>query len=273
MAYVKFDRVLLKNHPQFTDRWVQDRIAEDPALLGLGDVILKDKERIQPRAGRLDLLCRERTQIDVTRSRSSSDQPTSRTSSARSSTGILNGSGIHSTNIRLSSLPRTSPRGFLNVISLFNGQIPLIAMQMSAFQIGDSIGLVFTKVVDQLNLGLIDEDEDTHEVTDRSYWEARGSHKTVAMADTMLELVRKLDPRFELKYNKFYIGLAKNGEPNNFMIFRPAKTFFRLSQDLSVQTLRSNNWRQRAWTLWITTNAGDVIGSDWFRKTCRSMAL
>ena len=56
MTYVKFERLLLKNHQQFTERWVQDRITEDPALLGLGDVILKDKERIQPRAGRLDML-------------------------------------------------------------------------------------------------------------------------------------------------------------------------------------------------------------------------
>ena len=32
MTYVKFERLLLKNHQQFTERWVQDRIAEDPAL-------------------------------------------------------------------------------------------------------------------------------------------------------------------------------------------------------------------------------------------------
>ena len=56
MAYVKFERVSLRTHPEFTERWVQDRIAEDPSLLCLGDVILKDKERIQPRAARLDLL-------------------------------------------------------------------------------------------------------------------------------------------------------------------------------------------------------------------------
>jgi hypothetical protein len=31
--------------------------------------------------------------------------------------------------------------------------------QMSAFRTGDSTGLVFTKVLDQLNLGLVDEDE------------------------------------------------------------------------------------------------------------------
>ena len=64
MTYVKFERLLLKNHQQFTERWVQDRIAEDPALLGLGDVILKDKERIQPLAGRLDLLLSDEPKRD-----------------------------------------------------------------------------------------------------------------------------------------------------------------------------------------------------------------
>jgi hypothetical protein len=32
------------------EKWVQQQIADDPSLLGLGDLILKDKERIQPRA-------------------------------------------------------------------------------------------------------------------------------------------------------------------------------------------------------------------------------
>ena len=27
----------------------------------------------------------------------------------------------------------------------------------------------------------------------------------------------------ELKYNKFYIGLAKDGSPNNFVVFKPRK--------------------------------------------------
>ena len=35
------------------------RIAEDPTMLGLGNLVLKDKERIQPRAGRLDLLLQD----------------------------------------------------------------------------------------------------------------------------------------------------------------------------------------------------------------------
>ena len=56
MRYVKPERISLKNHPALNERWVQDRLAEDPALLGLGDLDLKDKERIHPQAGRLDLL-------------------------------------------------------------------------------------------------------------------------------------------------------------------------------------------------------------------------
>jgi len=43
------------------------------------------------------------------------------------------------------------------------------------------------------------------------------------MADELFALIRKLDPDLELKYNKFYIGLATDGQPNNFVIFRPRK--------------------------------------------------
>ena len=41
------------------EKSIQEMIAEDPSILGLGDLILKDKERIEPRAGRLDLLLQD----------------------------------------------------------------------------------------------------------------------------------------------------------------------------------------------------------------------
>jgi hypothetical protein len=62
---------------------------------------------------------------------------------------------------------------FLNVISLFNGFIPLIAIQLSALRVGDAVSLVFTTVLDELTLGLVDEEEEA-EPTDRAYWEKRG---------------------------------------------------------------------------------------------------
>ena len=39
----------------------------------------------------------------------------------------------------------------------------------------------------------------------------------------MLELLRGFDPTLNLKYNKFYIGLEKDGQPYNFVMFRPQK--------------------------------------------------
>ena len=56
MEFKPAERVSLKNHPEFNERWLHERIADDPALLGLGDVEVRDSERRQPRAGRLDLL-------------------------------------------------------------------------------------------------------------------------------------------------------------------------------------------------------------------------
>jgi hypothetical protein len=59
LTYLKPERVWIKGHPELTERWVQDVIADDPTVLGLGDLILKDKERAQPHAGRLDLLLQD----------------------------------------------------------------------------------------------------------------------------------------------------------------------------------------------------------------------
>jgi hypothetical protein len=233
MAYAKFQKISLKAHPELSERWVQDRIAEDPTILGLGDVVLKDKERNQPRAGRLDLLLQ--------------DTESSRRYEVEIQLGSCDESHIIRTleywDIERKRYPQYEHTAvlvaedvtsrFLNVISLFNGTIPLVAIQMNALALGDQIGLVFTTVVDQISLGLVDEDEEIHEATDRSYWENdRGSKKTVSIADELLSIAKKFDSSLELKYNKFYIGLAKNGQPRNFVIFRPKKGFIRFEPRL-----------------------------------------
>ena len=59
MDFTKFETVSIKTHPELNEKWVQARIAEDPSILGIGDGVLKDKERPQAKAGRLDLLLQE----------------------------------------------------------------------------------------------------------------------------------------------------------------------------------------------------------------------
>ena len=35
--------------------------------------------------------------------------------------------------------------------------------------------------------------------------------------------MKQFDPTLSLKFNKFYIGLARDGQPYNFVVFRPRK--------------------------------------------------
>lgn len=228
MKYEPIIKLSLKSHPELTERWVQDRIAENPQILGLGDVVLKDKERIQPRAGRLDLLLQDaeashRYEVEVQLGKTDESH-------------IIR--TIEYWDIERKRYPQYEHTAvivaeeitarFLNVISLINGTIPLIAIQMSAVQLAGTVSLLFTTVLDEARFGLVDEDEEVQEVTDRAYWEARGSKVTVAMADEVLKLVGEFAPGLELKYNKFYIGLATNGHPNNFVQFRPQKNALRV---------------------------------------------
>ncbi len=106
LKYTKPELITLANHSEFNERWVQERIAEDPSLLGLGDIILKDKERKQHQAGRLDLLCQDveskrRYEIEV-----QLGKPMNRTLSAPSNTGTLSVSGIRNMTTRPSWLPK-----------------------------------------------------------------------------------------------------------------------------------------------------------------------
>lgn len=51
----KIDQVSLRSLG-FDERWLQDRIAEDPSLLGLGDLDVIRRERNQTSGGRIDFL-------------------------------------------------------------------------------------------------------------------------------------------------------------------------------------------------------------------------
>lgn len=114
---------------------------------------------------------------------------------------------------------------FLNVIQLFNGAIPLIAVKMTAYKIGNEYALTFVKVLDEVTYGLIGEDEPVAEPTDRNYWESkRASKKSVSATDALLKLVNEIEPKATLKYNKHYIGLEVNGSAMNFVTFVPRKS-------------------------------------------------
>ena len=109
------------------------------------------------------------------------------------------------------------------MISLFNGTLPMVAVQMQAMKVAGYTTLVFTKVMDELSRGLDEEDEPETAPADRSYWEKRGSKTTIHLTDELFALAREIDPSLELQYNRHYIGLFKDGQPFNFVLFKPRK--------------------------------------------------
>src|SRR5882724_9852030 len=224
-GYTPHERFSLRNHPLFHEKWVQDLIANDPTILGLGDLELRQKERVQRRAGRLDLLLQ--------------DPETKRRYEVELQLGATDEGHIIRTieywDIERKRYPQYDhcavliaediTSRFLNVISLFNGTIPLVAIQMQALRVAGKVTLVFTKVLDEMPRGLVEEDEEAAATpTDRSYWEGRASTGSLSIVNGILELARQLDPKLELTYKKHYIGLSRDGAPFNFIIFQPTRS-------------------------------------------------
>jgi hypothetical protein len=154
MTYVKHETISLKFHPELNEKRVQGLIANDPSIIGLGYLVLRDKERVQPRAGRLDLLLQ--------------DRDSKRRYEMEIQLGATDEGHIIRTieywDIERKRYPQYEhcavlvaediTSRFLNVISLFNGTIPLIAIQMQALTVSGNILLVFTKVMDEMTRGL-----------------------------------------------------------------------------------------------------------------------
>lgn len=109
---------------------------------------------------------------------------------------------------------------FLNIVSLLNKSIPLIAIQMQAFEVGSYLTLVFTTVVDRFSRPDDEEDEGQSVVT-RADWESKGLKAGLAVVDELAGFAREKDPDFVLKYNQAFIQVNKHGKI--FLTFRPQK--------------------------------------------------
>ena len=233
LSFARFERISLRGSSSFTEKWVEDRIIDDPTLLGLGKLTMIQRQRSQPRAGRLDLLLQ--------------DLDSKRRYEVELQLGKLDEShlirAVEYWDIERKRYPQYQhcavliaediTSRFLNVISLFNGAIPLIALQIQAVKVGSSVSLILTKVVDELTRGLVDGDEeDAAAPADRSYWEKNSSISSMTAFDNIVSLVKEIDPLITPKFNKVYIGFEKNREIVNFVTCRPQKARLKIEPRL-----------------------------------------
>ena len=214
------EKISLKNNPEIKEDLIQSFIFNDPKVLGLGDLTPIQRERIQPQGGRLDVLLADDngTRYEVELQLGATDPShIIRTIEYWDTERKRYPQYDHCAVIIAEEITSR----FMNVISLFNGSIPLIAIQVSAYKVGNDTLLTFTKVMDRISLGT--DEEENFEITDRNYWENKSTTKILKTIDNIFDNLSQYVSGYELKYNKFYIGLSKDGIAKNFIEFKPKK--------------------------------------------------
>ncbi len=234
LTYTKPEHLSLRKSPDYDEAWLQDRIAEDTTILGLGDVDVIERERVQAKAGRLDLLL--------------ADPDNGRRYEVELMLGATDPSHIIRTIEYWDIERRRYPAydhvavivaeditsRFLNVLSLFSGSIPLIAIQLNALKVGDHIVLDFVRVLDQTELRVDDETTGDSAVVDEAYWKERKSPEMLGLAKTLVDIINEKATRLHrLNYTKYFIGLTDGIKSSNFVVFRPRKKHVRLGLRVS----------------------------------------
>lgn len=218
LEYCKPERIRIKNI--YNEKWLQDRIEEDPSLLGLGDINVVQRERRQSSGGRIDFLFL--------------DSETQTMYEVEIMLGATNESHIIRTieywDIERRRFPSRDHKAvivaeeitnrFFNVIALMNRSIPIIAIQVNALKISNSIVLDFVKVLDIYEPPEDEVDLELEKV-DRKYWKNRSNPKSISIMDELISLIQQTNENTNVTYNKAHVAVGTTRR--NFIWFHPRK--------------------------------------------------
>lgn len=218
LVYTKTEKINLSDY--YDEKWLHGRIDEDPSLLGLGDVVIIERERKQPTGGRIDFLLHDpevQTMYEVEIQLGATDE-----------NHIIR--TIEYWDIERRRFPSKDHKAviiaeditsrFFNVISLMNRSIPIIAIQLNAIKIEGKISLNFTKVLDTYEEPE-DEEDLGGEIVDRHYWENRSNSKSIALMDELISITKEIYENPRVTYNKHHVALGT--QRKNYAWLRPRK--------------------------------------------------
>ena len=234
------------------ERWLQEVIAENPQILGLDEeVSVRDKEIRQTAGGILDLLLEN------------SDK--NRRWEVEIQLGATDASHIVRTieywDIERSRFPQYEhcavivaeevTRRFFNVIRLFNGHIPIMAIKLTAVKQSDGkVGMLFTKILDAQTRG--EESNDQRSISNgRAYWIDRESEEWVTRVEKIFDRLNSGNcGSCQLRYPSTHISLKQQGIRRNLIEFYPpgdqdwGMSIYTNRQDDSInRRLADLNWK------------------------------
>jgi hypothetical protein len=275
LPFVKLERTHLKNNPAVGEAWIQDCIAADPEILGLGALSVIQRESFgngleqlvvtRPGSAKsysLLVQCGSTDEVQLVRAIES-------WSKASAATAVLVSEEI-------------SAR-YLDLMTTLRGSGRLAAIQMQAMKVGGQMTVIFTNVAGELEAesvavspvselaecvaeeteanepvakaGLTSEaaavlehcDADfpvpteftaitSVQPVDRDYWE-RSAPEGVEMADRLLAITQAIDPAIELTYRPNHIGMARQGQSADFARFTPETSGLQVALSLEQNSL------------------------------------
>lgn len=219
MQYLKAEKIKLKDY--FSEKWLQDIIDKDPAIIGLGEVSIYQRERKQSSGGRIDFLMvspENNTMYEVEIMLGATDEShiirtieywdlEKRRFPSREHKAVIIAENI--------------TNRFFNVIALMNKSIPIIAIQLNAIKHGDNVILDFVKVLDIFE-SPEDEEDLGLETVDRLYWENKSSKKSIQLLDNIVNFAKTEYSDLRITYNKHHVAIGTN--IRNFLWIQPRKS-------------------------------------------------
>ena len=213
-----------------TESWLEDVIEKEPTILPLSDVTVIERQRRQEKAGRLDLLLEDDSgdkRYEVELMLGSTDESHLIRTIEYWDIERRKWPGYDHTAVLIAE--ELTAR-FLNVIGLFSGSIPIIAIQVNGFHVDGKLVLHFVKVLDSRSTRKDETTQIQAKATDRQYWISHASTTTVELVEECLKIINAVagTPR-KLTYNRQFIGLNDGVRPGNFVTFKPRKSVLRLT--------------------------------------------
>lgn len=237
--FVMLQSVPLKSLPNGSERLIQDLIAADPSILGLGHLELQARERVQTAGGRIDLVLRNESgdtwyEVEIQL------RGTDPSHIVRTIEYWVGENRRHPEKDHIAVIVAEEITGrFFNVISLLNQNIPIIAIMVTATKVGDNYGLLFTKVLRPEPRDA--EDEAEPEVPEAD-WNERAAPFALKIVREVADYAKaNLNRTIELKFNTTRIGTLLDGRVSNFVTFRPGKRRLHIS----FHCARTNDFDRR----------------------------
>ena len=215
------EKVSLAALPDFNEAQVQEYIFKNPEVLDLGELHGLRREHIQQSGGRLDMILEGGDtwyEVEIQLG------PTDPSHIIRTIEYWDNERWRYPNVEHVAVLIAEDVTGrFFNVISLFNKHIPLIAFQMTAFKTDDGdMTLTFSKVLDLVSR---DPESELAPMTyDLDFWLENVGQERMDVSHQIFQDLLPPEDGFRMKYNKYYIGVLKDGVVKNFIEIEPQKS-------------------------------------------------